>query len=858
MRRPLPFAVLPLFLAALLVRAQAPAPSEPLRTAADRPVDIKHIRLDLKVDLPKKTVDAAATLTLESLRPLASFSLDAVEFEVKKVTLTNGDGPEGTPVAFSHDGKKLALDLDPAWPAGKTATLRIDYRVRDPRAGLYFFQPSPVERDVPLTAWSQGEDSDNRYWFPCLDQPNQKQSTELVVTVADGYEVLSNGKLIDKRPNGDGTVTFHWKQEKPHASYLVSLVVGKFDVVRDDWRGREVSYYVPVGKRDAVARTFGRTPAMIDYFSRRFGIDYPWEKYAQVVVEQFTAGGMENTSATTLTDTCLLDERALLDGDSDDLISHELAHQWWGDLVTCRDWAHVWLNEGFASYCEVLWEEHRRGADTAAYELLDQAARAVEGGKDRPVVDRRYPNPESQFDARAYPKGSWVLHMLRHRLGEDAFWKGMQAYGTENRYKSVETGDFRRVMERVSGRSLERFFYDWTERPGHPLLNVGVSYLADTKQVRIAVKQTQAGEAFQFPLPLAIFANGSSQPVRYEPQVTDKEHVFFVNVPGRPRMVLVDPDLTVLAEITEDKGHDQWATQLREVPTVAARVAAARHLGQGKRPEDCEALAAALKAEKFWGVQVYVARALGDAGGDASRDALVAGLKLSDARVRAECAEQLGKFHRDEKAVAALKAKLAEGDASYRAEAEAVRAYAKLQPPGVVAVVRPYLEKPSHNEVIRKAALEGLGASQDLSALDTLTAWTQRGKPRQARTTALKALAELARTANPSVEQRKRIVTAVSAGLENEGRRVRGAAVEALRELGRSAAPTLPALEAIARHDPDARARESAKKAVEAVRANSPAPLELTRLREELERLRKANAALQERLDRFERKNEKK
>jgi aminopeptidase N len=448
--------------------------------------------------------------------------------------------------------------------------------------------------------------------------------------------------------------------------------------------------------------------------------------------------------------------------------------------------------------------------------------------------------------------------MLRHRLGEDAFWKGMQTYGTENRYKSVETDDFRKVMERVSGRSLERFFYDWTERPGHPVLTVATSYLPDSKQVRVAVKQTQAGEAFHFPLPLAVYADGSSQPVRSEPEVTDKEHVFFVNVPGRPRMVLVDPDLTLLAELTEDKGHDQWLAQLRDGPTVAARVAAARHLGQSHRPEDAEALAAALKAEKFWGVQKSIARALGDAGGDVGREALVAGLKLSDARVRAECADQLGKFQDDEKAVAALKAKLKEGDASYGVESAAVKAYAKLRPPDAVAALLPYLAKPSRNEVIRRAALEGLGASQDIAALDTLTAWTQRDKPRQCRTAALKALSALAKRANPSDEQRKHIVTAVSACLEREGRRVRGAAVEALRELGRAATPTLPALEAIARHDPDARAQEAAQKAVEAIRANTPAPLELTRLREELERLRKANETLQERLDRFERKNEKK
>jgi aminopeptidase N len=584
---------------------------------------------------------------------------------------------------------------------------------------------------------------------------------------------------------------------------------------------------------------------------------------------------MENTTATTLNDYALLDERSLLDGDVDGLVSHELAHQWWGDLVTCKDWAHIWLNEGFASFMEVVWDEHRHGPDGAALNLSQKLRAATAGGKSRPIVDRRYPNPDSMFDARAYPKGAWVLHMLRRQLGEDVFWRGIRTYGNENRYKSVETSDFRKVMERVSGKNLERFFYDWTERPGHPVLTVTPTYLADSKQLRVAVKQTQPGEAFHFPLPVAVQSSSPSRSVPSDPakpddftvrtqftisksgpiaDVTEKEQVFFFNCPERPQMVLIDPDLTVLCELTEDKGHDLWLNQLHDAPTVAARLAAANHLGKSNRPQDRDALAAALKDEKFWGVQVRIADALGQTGGDKSRDALVAGLKLPDARVRRACVKALGTFRRDAAATAALKAKLNEGDASLEVEAELLRAYAHTQPPDVVAVLTPFLAKPSRQEEIRAAVINGLAASQDLSALDTLIAWSQRGKPLRVRTAALNGLAELARTANPTDQQRKRVVTAVAAALENEGRRVRSAAVRALRELGQSAAVSLPALEAIARHDPDGRVQELAKAAVEAVHANTPAPVELTRLREELDRVRKANEALQERLDRFERK----
>lgn len=846
--------LLAVLIAVIAVRGQVP---EPFRAPPDRPVDVKHIRLDLKVDLPNKTVDGVATLSVESVRPVKSLSLDAVEFEVKKITLGNGDDKGGTAVPFSHDGQKLDLDVD--WPAHHAATLRIEYRVRDPRAGLHFFHPTPAEPDLPSTVWSQGEAVTNRYWFPCFDHPNEKQSTELVVTAADGFEVLSNGKLVDKKANGDGTVTWHWSQPQPHVSYLVTLVVGKFDVVREEWRGKEVSYYVPVGHKADIGRSFGRTRDMLDVFSRRFGIDYPWEKYAQVVVEQFTAGGMENTTATTLNDYALLDERSLLDGDVDGLVAHELAHQWWGDLVTCKDWAHIWLNEGFASFCEVVWDEHRHGADEAALNLYRKAASAVAGGKERPIVDRRYSSADGMFDARAYPKGAWVLHMLRKQLGDDVFWRGIRTYGNENRYRSVETADFRKVLERVSGKGLERFFYDWTERPGHPVLSVTPTYLADNKQLRVEVKQTQPGEAFQFPLPISVTGGGPStgDNVRETLNVTEKEQTFFVNVPSRPRLVLVDPDLTVLCELTQDKGRDLWAAQLRDGPTAVSRLTAAVHFGKSQRPEDREALTTGLKAEKFWGVQAEIAKALGDSGGDTSRDALIGGLTLPDARVRKACVKALGSFRHDAAATAAIKAKLREGDASVEVEASLLRTYAQLQPPDVVAVLLPYLAKPSRQEEIRAAVLDGLAKSQDLSSLDPLVAWTQRDKPLRARTTALLSLAELAKTANPSDEQRRRIATAVTAALENEGRRVRLAAVSALRSLGQSAAVSLPALEAIARHDPDGRVQELAKKAGEAIRSNTPAPVELTRLREELERVRKANEALQERIDRFERKSKK-
>jgi aminopeptidase N len=856
MRRHLGFLLLIALGLTGIVRGQTPTDG-PLRTAGDRPLDVRHMRLDLRVDLPHQTVDARSTLQVRALRPLASVELDAVEFEVKAVRIVH-DRDEAA-ARFSHDGKKLVIDFDPAWPAGHEATLQIDYRVREPRDGLHFFAPTSTEPNVPLSVWSQGEAVTNRFWFPCFDHPDVRQTTELVVTVAEGFEVLSNGKLVERRDSpADKTVTFHWLQDKPHPSYLVTLVVGRFEVVRDEWDRLPVLYYVPRDRKDEVPTTFGRTRDMLAYFSKRFG-DYPWDKYAQVVVEQFTAGGMENTSATTMNDFILHDRRSLLDGSADFIVAHELAHQWWGDMVTCRDWAHLWLNEGFASYAEAMWAEHADGADEYAYNIYQKARSAISGGKDRPVVDRRYSGPFSMFDARSYPKGAFVLHMLRQRLGDDVFWKCLQRYGREHRLQSVETVDFRRTLEAETGRDLERFFYDWTERPGSPSLEVSTDYLPDARLARLVVKQTQGGEPFHFPLRLVFRCDTSAgtQEVDREQEITDKEQTLYVPLPGRPTLVEVDPRQAVLADVRENKGRDLWLAQLRESHSVAARIRAARHFADERGLADRETLARALPAEKFWGVQAEIARALGDAGGDVCRDALLAGLKLPEARVRRACVEQLGKFRHDTAVTAALKGLLRTGDASWGVEAACLEAYARLGESDAVPLLLPWLAKPSHADVLRVAALGGLGEARDLTALDTLLGWTKRGKPRACRVAALNALARLTLTAAPSDEQRQQIVATAAACLEGESRPVRGTAITVLRDLGRSAAPSLAALEALSRHDPEESVRDQARKAVEQVRSNQPVPVEVTRLREELERLRQAQEKLQDRLSKFEKVEQK-
>lgn len=840
----------------------APAAPEPLRTAGDRPVDIRDIKLDLRVDLEGKKVDGEATLQIRDIKPTQSVSLDAVGFEVKQVTLAKGS-ETAAPAKFTYDGNKLGIDLGSRWAAGQEGVVHIVYRVKDPKDGLHFFAPSKSEPDVPLLMWSQGEPTSNRYWIPCYDEPDQRQTTEIVATVPEGNEVVSNGKLLSRKPNtGDKTVTFDWRQDKRHPAYLVTLVVGKFDVVQEEWDGIPVLYYVAPGRKAEVQPTFARTRDMLTYFSKQFGVRYPWDKYAQVMCFQF-GGGMENTSATTMGDRILLDERSLLDRNSDSIISHEMAHQWWGDMVTCRDWSHLWLNEGFASYAEALWDEHHKGRDDYAYNMHGKARGAIQGGKTRPVMDRHYTSPGAMFDGRSYPKGAWVLHMLRHELGDEAFWQGIKAYATEHQFESAESGDFRRSMEKATGRDLERFFYDWVERPGNPELEVTTEYLPDNQQARIVAKQTQPGEAYHFPLKVVLFTSGSNAPTVLEQEMTEKEVTLRVPVAAPLTRVDVDPDQAVLSDIKETKGAQLWRPQLLEGPSVPARIRAAQHFGQSKTDEDRDLLAKAFTGEKFWAVQVELATSLGAAGGNVSRDALLQGLHAPDARVRRACVDGLGKFTTDASVAGIIKETMQKGDPSYAVEGATLSAYARLKQKDAVALITPFLSKPSHEDVLAGSALAALGQTQDPATLETLLSWSQPGKSRNCRTAALRGLTEVAKNKDLTEAQKQQILKPLTAALENDDRFLRFTILNALPELGPLAASTLPAVDKLVAEAPDGRVKEMAKGVADRIRAQTTggstgASAELGQLREEIKKLQSDQEKLRLRLEKFEKSEQPK
>jgi aminopeptidase N len=823
----------------------------PPHYAADRPLEMQHIRLDLTVDLVEKRVAATATLRMTPLRPVTSVKLDAVDFETRRVACLGDDGT-ATELSYTDDGHTIEAVLGQTAGPGEPVTLTIEYAVHDPRAGLHFISPTPDDPNAPTQLWSLGEPSDARYWIPCFDNPNERQTSELVVTAADGWQVLSNGRLVSSAAAPlPGHTVYHWVQDRPLASYLITLVVGHFQVVAQSWHDIPVAYWVPADRAADAEPTFGRTPEMLDFFSARIGMKYPWAKYVQVCCHGYP-GGMENTSATTFGDDLLIREPAPLDPDVDMMVSHELAHQWWGDLLTCREWAHLWLNEGFASYFEALWTEHRRGPDEFAYEMYQAEEPALAGGRDRPIVDREYNDAGELFDSRAYQKGAWVLHMLRRQLGDDAFWQVIHQYCADFADHAVETVDLRQTAESVTGRSLEQFFHDWTERPGAPVLDVRFDWSEEQKTATVVIKQVQktAGpapqsttpaEPFHFPLRLEFTVAGQAEPVAITRGIDRVETEIVVPLPERPTMLRVDPDNSVLKEITEHKGRDLWLAQLTADPDPIGRIRAAQALaaiepGPANLPTPigepretvaaddfgAVALAGALRSERFWAVRSTLARLLGERTGEVARDALIAALTDEYPDVRRTSLEGLGNFRGDPEAVAAVGSRLAASEPSDSVYAAAIASYARLAPDDLLRALQPVLARESRDEVVRNAALEALGNQGGEAAVELLGEWAGEDKPSTCRQTALTALARAAERSVVPDEFAAAVAEQVAASLHASDPEVREAGARALGALGPAAQRQVSALGEIAEKDAVAGVRQAAQEALTRIQRPRP------------------------------------
>ncbi|MCC6426590.1 MAG: M1 family metallopeptidase [Phycisphaerales bacterium] len=535
--------------------------------------DHKHMRLELDFpDLNAPKLKGKESLTVIPIgRPRDRIRLDGQGMVIHSVKVS------GRPAKFDYNGRELVVHFSDPIPPGTATPILIDYEVDfgSNRGQGLTWSAGKADADNPTdqasAIHSQGEASDNSRWFLCHDFPNEKLTTELIVTAEDGFEVSSNGRLVSRQSAGKGRTRWHWLQDKPHANYLVTLIIGKLSIIElggpDSARpGLSIPVYTTIGTEDTARRLYKNTPAMIAYFEKLLDEPYPWDRYAQLIVRDFIWGGMENTAATTMTRGSLYGD----DGSQDGLIAHELGHQWFGDLLTCKGWENLWLNEGWASYCEALWEEEDAGSDPDARRraylrtvkgwLASQLGRNSSYAPDYPALGSNLVTNELENMAKpddVYAKGALLIHMLRMRLGDDVFFAGTRLYLDRFKFQHVTTDDFRRCMEEVSGQSLERFFDQWAMRPGLARLNIAYGFDAGSQELKITVDQTQRVDAlnpaYAFSLPFFVrYADGPGEYLYLDMDTTHAQESFPVR--ERPISIAIDPRVEVMAghNVTKD------------------------------------------------------------------------------------------------------------------------------------------------------------------------------------------------------------------------------------------------------------------------------------------------------------------
>ena len=726
-------------------------PGTPRREERIRYVDIKHIKAELTLDSKQKQVSGTVTHTLSPLHPyLTQVELDcAPELKVNKVT-TAAQGSGAVSCKFETGGGKLKITLDKAHGPDDTLELAVHY-AGQPKKGMVFVVNDPAYPERPFAIWTQGEPDDTHYWLPCYDHPNDRATSEMIVTVENPLVVVSNGALIETKKNIGGTTTFHWKMDVPHSSYLISLAVGDFAAYHDNVGDLRLDYYVARGVDEATARRFmGKTPEMIRFYSEVTGQPYPYVKYAQTCLPEY-CGGMENISATSMTDNVLRDETAALEGDADGLVAHELVHQWFGDLLTCKDWSHIWLNEGFASYFDPLFVEHDRGDEAFRLEMdkVLQGYLMSDRRSRRPIVETRYESSEDMFDGMTYQKGACVLHALRGVLGDKVWWSGLRGYVAAHKFQVVDTDDFRKSMEAACGKDLKWFFNQWLHKAGHPELKVRWHYEDADHTVRVKIEQTQTTDAQVplFRLPTNLEITDDVKKTWVIPIVIDAAlHEFVVPVAAKPRMVQIDPEGWLIKELDFEKSLDEHLFQLEHAGSVVGRLAAARALAQTAKdkPDVVKALSSAWKREKALAAQREIVVLLGT-GDEASRAALLEAAKSTQARIRVAALEGLAKLKLDDATEALFRAAWANPKEAYGARKAALRGLIAFKVKDRDQLLDEALKIRADRYTIATAALALLLETPGPKARELAVLFSRYGQPRALRMTAVNAFSRLAK-----------------------------------------------------------------------------------------------------------------
>ncbi|HEX8289164.1 MAG TPA: M1 family aminopeptidase [Pyrinomonadaceae bacterium] len=744
----------------------------PAHYVRSRDYDMRHIALNLKFDWDKEQAFGTATITLAPLVPnLQKINLDAGLMNINSVKMNGKD------LKFDYDGKNtlLSVVLDRVYRIGEPVTFVVDYRTTGETVdntlgfggggGLKFIKPTADDPNRRRQIWSQGESDYNRYWFPSYDSPNDFRTSELTATVEKPMFVVSNGKLVETKENADNTRTFHWKMDTPYANYLTSIVVGEYAEIKGEYQGIPVITYLFPNEQKEGAASVKKLPEMVKFFSEKTGVKYPYVKYAQTMAEGFS-GGMENISATTMTPTMIHDERELLDEDSESLQSHELAHQWFGDYVTTREWAHIWLNESFATYMQALWDENSKGHDYFLYSDVRGNQQATLGawqqGNRRPIVTRYYTNADALFDTYAYPRGGAVLHMLRKHLGDELFFKAINHYLVTNANKPVQTEQLRIAIEEATGQSMDWFFDQWLYKMGHPVFEVAQNYDSAAKKLTLNVKQTQKIDPTN-EYPQAEFFRGfvdvqiddRIERIWIEPKA---ENVYTFDAPIKPLIVDFDNESTMIKELKFNKPTDELLYQMQKDKDVLGRSWAMNQLisrwkattiEASEKSKILAALNQTIAGDPFSAIRrdairaVYSLQGIPQDGSALNLDAatvnvLKNSLKDEKSQVRAAAIEGLSLLRDPKNADIFLNAL---NDQSYAVIDAAAIGLARAKDARAYDALAKLAETNSWHDRIRNAGLQGLSLLGDKRAIDLGFKYTDKQYSPLVRSNALSVLA---------------------------------------------------------------------------------------------------------------------
>ena len=782
--------------------------------------DLLHTHIDVALDPTVAEIAGTVTVRFTPVVP----SLTHLKLDAAQLTIESVKDPVGRELQFKVEDQGFTVDLGNPISAGDTSSVTIAYH-GSPTMGLYFIPSVPEDPDKVPMIWSQGEAEENRYWFPGYDYPNDKGTTSMSVKTPRPNSVLSNGKMIKLDENSDGTRTFHWACGVPNSTYLIAVAVGQFDsLIETSSSGVRCAYYCRKGLGSWLSHSMGDTPNMMDYFEKMIGVPYPYEQYAQVMVTDFIHGGMENAGMTINTETTLHSKASheFSRDRTNALLGHELAHQWFGDLVTLNDWSEAWLNEGFASYFEDLWMEHRWGKDRFQLSMLNSQRGGIGAARTRrSTVHHRYVHSDDLFSSYAYSRGASVLHMIRGMLGDSLWWASVNRYVTDNYAKTVETVDLIRAIESTTGREMDWFFNQWIDHGGHPELSVSTEFDTENGMLTVEVEQTQTVDEvtplFRIPLDIEWVTGNTRDRVQYE--VRDKSSTFYIPMTDKPDYVLIDPDGWLLAEVEHKQSTSALLAQAKDKDRVLARRDAITQLGE-KTPSDeiLATLTQAMRTDSQVGIRTAAADALSELGGDKARDSIMLGLNDADPNVRNRIVYALGTYEGDELAFQAL-ARIAGSSDIDPIRGSAIDAASMVNPERAASMASAAIGRRSEKYTIEQDGFTALRRLNDETRIPTAMRYARPGNPTAVRVSAVGFVGAMAKYEKDE-ETRHRYSRELEQYLDDRNMNFRKPVMRAIGALGRPGA--VDGLQRVLRQSVQVSEWESAENAIKAIRERKP------------------------------------